>query len=71
MSNRKQETYRALFQYIHEAKDLLPLDCEMIMSDYERPMRNGFKLIVPSAEQYACHFHYTQAVKRFAKKIHH
>lgn len=66
MSNRIEITYRAIFGYIHE--NILCLECKSMMSDYERAMRNAFAAVVPSAKQYGCLFHYTQALRRFAQK---
>lgn len=66
MSNRKESTYCAVFQYINE--NIFVLECKLMMSDYERAMRNGFNTVVPSTKQYGCLFHYMSALKRFVKK---
>lgn len=66
MSNKKEVTYRAIFQYIHD--NVIPLNCSSFMCDYERAMRNAFLSVVSDARVSSCHFHFTQAVKRNAMK---
>lgn len=66
MSNRKESTYCAVFQYINE--NIFVLEFKLMMSDYERAMRNGFNTVVPSTKQYGCLFHYMSALKRFVIK---
>lgn len=39
------------------------------MTDYERAMRSALRKIYPGAEQYACWFHYCQALRRHANAI--
>lgn len=63
MSNKQQETYAAVFQFIHD--NVMMLHCDVFMSDYETALRNGFATVVPDA----CWFHFVQAVKRNAMKL--
>lgn len=67
MSNKTEANYKAVFMYIHE--NVMSLNCELFMTDYERAMRNGLSAVVPNAEPRACWFHFTQATKRNAKKL--
>lgn len=66
MSNRKKQTYLAVYRYIHS--QLLELECNAFMADYEIAMTDAFLEIVPNAKPTHCHFHFTQANKRNARK---
>lgn len=64
MRNKSQASYAAVFKYIHE--NVMSLQCHSFTSDYEVAMRNAFRLLIDNAQQFACHFHFCQAVKRKA-----
>lgn len=66
MNKKTEAAYHGVFEYIH--KEILPLDCQSFMCDYERAMRNGFTAVVPDARITSCDFHFTQAAKRNAMK---
>lgn len=54
-----------MFKYIDG--NVFPLRrVALYTSDYEIAMRNALSKLDPSVEQFACYFHYTQAVKRRA-----
>lgn len=67
MSNKKQDTYTAVFQFVND--NVMPLQCQVFMSDYETALRNGFAAVVPTATLAACWFHFVQAVKRNLMKL--
>lgn len=67
MTNKREETYDGVFQYIND--NIMSLDCKQFMSDYETALRNGFAKVVANASMGACWFHFTQAVKRNAVKL--
>lgn len=63
MDRKTQIAYEDVFQFITEKVYSLHLS-QSFTSDYERAMRNALKKLYPTAQFYACCFHYTQAVKR-------
>lgn len=66
MDKRTETAYRAVFRYINE--NIQPLDCEYMMTDYERAMRNAIQQVLPDIQLFGCHFHFAQAMKRNARK---
>lgn len=69
MSNRKKDTYESLFRYVNDNLGITGgLQCKLFMADYEMAMTDGFQLVVPTAKITHCHFHFSQACKRNAKK---
>lgn len=66
MSNRTETAYRAVFQFMHE--NIQPLNCEYMVTDYERAMRNALAAVLPGIKLFGCHFHFAQALKRNSKK---
>lgn len=67
MHDKSQESYAAIFRFVHE--NVMPLECQCFTSDYELAMRNAFRALIRSAKHVACHFHFCQAVKRVAHKL--
>lgn len=67
MSRRTEVAYVAALKYINE--NVMPLECYMIMTDFELALRNAFKSLVPNALVRLCWFHFTQACKRVARKL--
>lgn len=63
MDRKTQIAYEDVFQFITEHVYKLH-QSQSFTSDYERAMRNALKKLYPTAQFYACYFHYTQAVKR-------
>lgn len=69
MTHKKESLYRAVFTTISEqVMDLS--NFTHFMSDYETAMRNAIQNVIPLAIILACWFHFVQACKRFARKIH-
>lgn len=66
MSRRTEGAYRHVFEYLHE--NIFPLTCQSVMTDFEVPMRNAFRAVVPEAKVNGCWFHHCQALRRQAKK---
>lgn len=64
MDCKKQIAYEAVFRYIHE--NLIPLNCQHFMTDFEKAIRNALLAVVPNAKLASCRFHYAQACKRRA-----
>lgn len=52
MSRRTEQAYTAVFEYLHE--NVMELNCEIFMSDYENALRNGFSRVVPNVHMTAC-----------------
>lgn len=67
MSKKTELAYKAVFGYIHNS--VMKLNCEIFMSDYERALRNGLSAIIPNLKTAGCWFHFSQAIKRFARKL--
>lgn len=66
---KAQSNYIALLKFVDE--NVMPLNCSMYMTDYERALRNAMAKVVPAAKQSSCWFHFTQAVKRNVMKLPH
>lgn len=66
MTRKTEESYKAVFEYIHN--NIIQLDGKAFMSDYEKAMRNALKKLFPNSKMDACWFHFTQAVKKNAAK---
>lgn len=62
MSNRTTDAYKSVFTYIH--KNILPLDANGIITDFEMALRNGLRFAVPNTPLYGCWFHHCQALRR-------
>lgn len=67
MTNKTQEAYEAVFEFMH--RNVMSLNCKIFMTDYETAMRNALKRVVERLELSACWFHFTQACKRNAAKL--
>lgn len=67
MSNRKKESYAAVYKYIDE--NLLGMVCKSFMTDYEVAMSDEFKKVTNDGRATHCFFHACQAVKRNGAKI--
>lgn len=65
--NRLTTTYKRVLEAIKSLEpDLSP---KQIMSDFEQPLLNAFKLGFPLAEQKGCFFHFTQSVLRKIRSL--
>lgn len=62
MSNRNTDIYKSALRYVRE--NLLPLDANAIMTDFERALRNAIHSIVPLTRSLGCWFHFCQALRR-------
>lgn len=67
MSHKSEEAYTAIFRYLND--NVMSLQSNYFMSDYERALRNGFKNVSPATQLTACWFHFTQACKAKAYKL--
>lgn len=67
MTRKTQAIYTHLFQTIE--KDVVQLRPESFMTDFEIAMRNGLRIVYPTAQLFSCWFHFCQAVKRHASQI--
>lgn len=67
MNKRTEAAYKAIYAYIHQ--NVLNLESRFTMTDYELAMRKGLQAVLPTVELHGCHFHYSQAVHRRARKI--
>lgn len=67
MSNKSEEAYKHVLQYIKS--NILDLEPTKVISDYETGLRNAFKAIYPTAKLIGCWFHFTNALRRKASKI--
>lgn len=68
MSNKTQRAYEDVFNYINDHVFSMS-SSQSFTTDYELAMRNALRKLYPNAEQIACYFHFTQAVKRNASKM--
>lgn len=66
MTNKTQKCYEDAFTYVHQY--VMNLDCASFTTDYEVAMRNALRVLFPNALQFACLFHFNQAVKKNAYK---
>lgn len=67
MSNKKQQTYQHVFQFINA--NLLQLRPQTIMTDFERALRNSLAKVFPGVRLKGCWFHFCQAVRRKLSKM--
>lgn len=67
MSNKTIAAYCSVFRYIHE--NILPLDCQYFMVDYEVAVKRALETVVPGIDVRHCWFHHNQANKRNVKKL--
>lgn len=67
MTNKTQKAYEAVFEYMHE--NVMSLNCEVFMTDYELAMRNGLKHVIGASNLSSCWFHFTKACKHNAAKL--
>lgn len=67
MSRKTENCYYHVFKTINDT--IFNLECESMMTDYEKAMRNGFKRVVQSAVLYGCWFHFAQAIKKKGSQI--
>lgn len=68
MSKKSQNAYRQVFDYIEKFVFELSTVASFT-TDYELAMRAAIAAINPTAELFACHFHFAQACKRRASQI--
>lgn len=66
MDKRHEKGYTAVLDDID--KNVLPLNCKFVMTDYEMALRNAYRAVIPDVKQHACHFHYAQTVHRYVKR---
>lgn len=66
MTNKTEKCYEHVFRYVNE--NVFELNCATFTTDYEVAMRNAIHKLFPNANQIACYFHFTQAVKKNAWK---
>lgn len=66
MSSKRQKCYEHVLLYIKS--NVMSLDGKMMMTDYEKAMRNAIRGEYPNVDQRNCWFHFCQAVKRNASK---
>lgn len=66
MSKKTKRAYQHVFNYIKE--NLIDLEGESIMSDFEIAMRRALKEVFPETKLLSCWFHFTQAAKKRAMK---
>lgn len=64
MSKKTKRAYQHVFNYIKE--NLIDLEGESIMSDFEIAMRRALKEVFPETKLLSCWFHFTQAAKKRA-----
>lgn len=63
LTNRKtQKCYTAIFQYINSS--IFSLNPIVIISDYERGLRNSIRTVFPDAKMLGCWFHFCQAIRK-------
>lgn len=65
MTHKKKALYKAVFEYL---KNELSVDASSVMSDWERAIRSAAREIWEHVELSGCYFHFTQALKRQARK---
>lgn len=68
MTKKSQKAYEAVFDFI-DAKIVSLKGTKRFYTDYEKAMRNALKKKYRKSKQTACHFHFTQAVRRKAMKL--
>lgn len=64
MTRRTEAAYQAAFEYL---RDVLHIDVESIMMDFERGARNAATTVWPRATLRGCSFHYGEAVCKKVK----
>lgn len=67
MSRKTEICYRHLFKFIES--EIMSLQCESFMTDFERAMRNALRKQYPRVHLFTCWFHFCQAAKRHASQI--
>lgn len=67
MSNRKCESYEAVFKYIEE--HIFKLEPAGLMSDWEAGMRNALQICYPTAKLRGCWYHYCAAIRKKCLKL--
>lgn len=68
MSHKTQIAYEHAFRYFD--KNIFSLKCKSYTTNYERAMRNALRIVHPDVMQFACYFHFCQAVKKRAWQTH-
>ena len=61
LPNKAESTYNALFDVLHDLKQLNP---QSVMSDYEKGLRNAVQCKFPNATIRGCLFHFNQCIYR-------
>lgn len=67
MSNRTTDAYKSVFDYIH--KNILPMDADAIITDFERALRNALHATVPLTKLLGCWFHHCKALREKVASI--
>lgn len=67
MSKRTQKAYVALLRYIED--NICQLEPVAFMTDYETSLRSAIWTVYPGCEPNGCYFHFTQAVRKNARKF--
>lgn len=66
MTKKSQAAYVYLLKKIDQAWKLNPVN---VTTDFEKALRNAFKMMYPNAKLIGCWFHYAQSLRRKVKKI--
>lgn len=69
MTKKNEAAYTDIFKYIHN--NLLQLNCQSVMTDYELAMRNAFQNVCNVTQMNTCWFHFCQAVKKKSSQVAH
>lgn len=69
MDSKTQKAYKAVFEFI-DSKIFDLSGTKMFITDYEIALRNALRKRYPRSKQTGCHFHFAQAIRRKATKIH-
>lgn len=67
MTRKTQACYEHLFKCIE--LEIVALQPQSFMTDYETAMRNGLATVYPTAKLFGCWFHFCQAVKRHGSQL--
>lgn len=66
MTGRKTEDY---IQVLRKVANILNMQPNTIISDFEKAEQNALKIIFPQAEVIGCFFHYSKVIKNNIKRI--
>lgn len=65
LTHKDADIYKETFEYLATLRDFKP---DVIMSDFERALRNSLSSAFPTASMDGCHFHFCQAVLRWVRE---